>query len=110
MGFLFKVNPIEKCQKSKIVSEKLAVVGQFFNGVFNTGVGDFPHLINKEEKMSNEIRFLTRKQVCEALQISRVTFWKLQKTGFLPPTYLIGKAPRWSIDCLEELLKLKPKK
>lgn len=60
--------------------------------------------------MSNEIKFLTRMQVCKALQISSVTFWKLQKTGFLPPTLHIGKVKRWSIDCLEELLKLKPKK
>jgi len=54
--------------------------------------------------------FLTISQVCKELQISRVTFWKLQKTGFLPPTLHIGKRPRWSIDCLEKLTKLKPKK
>jgi hypothetical protein len=28
-------NPIEKCQKSRCVAEKLVVVGQFFNGVLN---------------------------------------------------------------------------
>ena len=60
--------------------------------------------------MVNVDRFLTRSQVCKELQISKPTFWRLQKTGFLPPTLHIGKRPRWSIDCLEKLTKLKPKK
>jgi len=47
------VNPIEKCQKSKIVSEKLVVVGHFFNGVFITGVGELPH--PKKEGLNHDL-------------------------------------------------------
>ena len=59
---------------------------------------------------NTEVKFLTTKDVCERLNISRTSFWRLRNKGILPPPYELGPSLfRYKATEIDEAMgKLRP--
>lgn len=51
------------------------------------------------------MKYLTIKEVCEALGISREKLRSMEKSGQVPAAVLVGKTKRWEAAELDEFLR-----
>lgn len=63
--------------------------------------------LKSEESVSkdNGKKFFTVSDICEKFQISKATFYRHQRFGFIKPTNYVGRKPLYDQQAIDEYLK-----
>lgn len=55
---------------------------------------------------ADDLKYLTQKDLCRSLDVSRTTFWRLRKEeGFPKPVHLVGRVWRWKDSEVKEWME-----
>ena len=55
--------------------------------------------------MPEDLQYVTEKELCSMLNVSRSTLSRMREAGRIPPGILLGRLRRWSIATIRQWMK-----